>query len=379
MGQIVDISQFKNVTDWDALRSAVDAVILRMGYSYSRPKDLHICVDQKYGEYRRQCEARGIPFGLYYFTDAITADEAVKEADFVAFECRNIKDFILPVFCDTEYVDSKDHTGRADKLSREQRTACVKAFCSRLQAWGIPAGIYASDTWLANNLDMSQLPFSVWVAAWGVEQPRYHNYVLWQYTSKGSVPGIEGNVDLSTRDKIWQDAVDRVTNIQLAEIKYLEKKDGNLNYLYTKDKNIGDANYTKYGYEMHKLQPSNMDYPAAWCMTFQSWAFVQAFGLSEAKRMLCGDIEDYCPFAARRFRNAGRWFATPAVGDLVFFGTPGNESHVGRVYQISGGMIRTIEGNTSLASGVETNGGGVWSKSYPLNEKRIVGYGRPMY
>ena len=376
MGQIVDISQFKVVTDWDALKASTDAVILRMGYSYSRPKDLHICVDQKYPEYRRQCEARGIPFGLYYFTDAITPEEAVKEADFVAWECRNIKQFILPVFCDTEWIDGN---GRADKLSKEQRTACVKAFCARLQAWGIPAGIYASDTWLTNNLDMSQLPFSVWVAAWGVEQPRYHDYVLWQFTSKGSVPGVEGNVDLSTRDKIWQDAVDRVTNIQTAEIKYLEKKDGNLNYLYTKDKNVGNANFSKYGYEMHKLQPRTMDYPAPWCMAFQSWSFVQAFGLEEAKRKLCGDIDDYCPVAAMRFRDAGRWFTTPKVGDLVFFGTSGNETHVGRVYQISGGMIRTIEGNTSLVSGVEANGGGVWAKSYPLNEKRIVGYGRPLY
>lgn len=376
MGQIVDISQFKNVTDWDALNKAADAVILRIGYTYSRPKDLHICVDHKYAEYRRQCETRRIPFGLYYFTDAITVDEAVKEADFVAHECKGISNFILPVFCDTERVDG---LGRADNLSKEQRTACVKAFCSRLQAWGIPAGIYASDSWLTENLDMSQLPFSVWVASWRTDRPRYSNYVLWQYTSKGSIPGIEGDVDLSTRDNVFDDPIQRVTDIELAEIKYLEKKDGNLNYLYTKDKNIGNANFSKYGYEMHKLQPSNMDYPAAWCMAFQSWAFVQAFGLAEAKRMLCGDIEDYCPFAARRFRNAGRWFTTPAVGDLVFFGTPGNESHVGRVYQISGGMIRTIEGNTSLASGVETNGGGVWSKSYPLNEKRIVGYGRPMY
>ena len=373
LGQIVDISQFKTVTDWDALKNAADAVILRIGYSYSRPKDLHICVDQKYPEYRRQCEVRGIPFGLYYFTDAITPDEAVKEADFVAWECRDIKNYILPVFCDTERVDGQ---GRADNLSKAQRTACVKAFCSRLQAWGVPSGIYASDSWLVNNLDMSQLPFSVWVAAWGVSKPKYNDYVIWQFTNSGTIPGVEGEVDLSTRDRLWEDAIEKVTNIQLGELLYQEKNNGNVKLLYTKDQNVGkNFNYTKYGYEMHQLQPRNMDYPAPWCMCFQSWSFVQAFGLDAAKEMFCGDLDDYCPTAAKRFRDAGRWYKIPEVGDLVFFGVYANESHVGRVYQISGGMIRTIEGNATQANGIDA----VLARSYSLTDAKIVGYGRPKY
>jgi GH25 family lysozyme M1 (1,4-beta-N-acetylmuramidase) len=373
MGQIIDLSQWNAVTDWDAVKGAVDAVILRCGYTLSTQKDLTVCVDHKYPAYRAACESRGIPLSLYYFTNAVTPQEAQIEASYVAGECRGLHGYTLPVFVDSERVSG---IGRADNLIREQRTKCVRAFCAGLQAAGVPAGIYASDSWMSEQLDMDKLPFSLWVAAWGASRPRHEDYVLWQYSNSGSIPGINGKVDMSTRDRPWLSAKDRIIDLLIGEVGYLEKaSDADL---YAKKANPGSANYTKYGAEMHSLQPRNMDFPAPWCATLMSWAFVQVLGLDGAKRALCGDIDDYCPALVAQFQRAGRWYSTPEVGDLVFFGQGGSE-HVGLVYQISAGMIRTIEGNTSSSSGVVANGGGVWSKSYTIGYSRIAGYGRPKY
>lgn len=373
MGNIIDLSQWNTVDNWDLVKDNVEAVILRAGYTLSTQKDLHVCVDQRYPAYRAACEARGIPLSLYYFTNAVTPQEAQIEASYLASECRDLKGYTLPVFVDSERVSG---TGRADNLIREQRTKCIRAFCAGLQAAGVPAGIYASDSWMSEQLDMDKLPFSLWVAAWGASRPRHEDYVLWQYSNSGTIPGINGRVDLSTRDRPWLSARDRIIDLLIGEVGYLEKaSDADL---YSKKANPGHGNFTKYGSEMHSLQPRNMDYPAAWCATLQCWAFVQILGLEGARRALCGDIDDYCPKLVKNFKAAKRFFPTPEVGDLVFFGQGGGE-HVGLVYQISAGSIRTIEGNTDSSSGVVANGGGVWSKSYTIGYSRIAGYGRPIY
>lgn len=374
MGMIIDLSQWNTVEDWDAVKGAVDAVILRCGYTLSASKEFHICVDQRYAAHRAAIRQRGIPLSLYYTTGALTPQEAQIEASFVAGECRDLSGYVLPVFIDSELI--LGGKGRADTLIREQRTKCVRAFCAALQAAGVPAGIYASDSWMTEQLDMDKLPFSLWVAAWGANRPRHEDYVLWQYSNSGTIPGINGRVDMSTRDRPWLSARDRIIDLEISEVGYLEKaSDADL---YSKKANAGSANFTKYTSEMHRLQPRNMDHPAPWCASFQCWAFTQILGVDGAKRALCGDIDDYCPALVAQFQKAGRWHSTPEVGDLVFFGQGGSE-HVGLVYQISAGMIRTIEGNTSSSSGVVANGGGVWSKSYTIGYSRIAGYGRPIY
>lgn len=78
----------------------------------------------------------------------------------------------------------------------------LKIICNDLLSFGIPCGIYASRSWLYNNLDMSQIApaanDNTWVAEYGVSKHKYTGKrILWQYTSKGSIPGIKGNVDLS--------------------------------------------------------------------------------------------------------------------------------------------------------------------------------------
>lgn len=375
--KIIDISQWNTVSDWDQVKANVDAVIIRMGYTYSRTGD--ICVDKKYVENRLTCKQKNIPYSLYYFTNAITEEEAIREAQFVIYECRDLSKFILPVFVDSEAVDGQ---GRADNLDVETRTRCLQAFCGSLQRAGIPAGIYCNENWVKTRIDRTRLPYSLWLASWGVSKPSITDYTIWQYTNVGQIPGIVGNVDISTEPAESSEVsnIQKIISLAISEEGYIEKRNGDINYIYTKDQNVGDANYTKYNYEMHKLQPYNMDYPAAWCMCFISWLFVELFGLDSAKRMLCGDVDDYTITAASRFMSNGRWYSEPRVGDIVFFSNSlGEICHVGLVYKVNASFIHTIEGNTSSAAGVVANGGCVRRKSYQRTYGRIAGYGRPRY
>lgn len=172
-------------------------------------------------------------------------------------------------------------------------------------------------------------------------------------------------------------AIEKLLAIASNEVGYLEKKNGNS--LNDKTANAGSANYTKYGYEMHKLYPATMDYPAAWCDCFVDWCFVQAFGKDIAMKML-HKFDDYTVNSAGYYKNNKEWYKTPKVGDQIFFiNNKGGICHTGLVYAVDKTYVYTIEGNTSSASGVVANGGCVAKKSYKLSYNRIAGYGRPNY
>lgn len=171
--------------------------------------------------------------------------------------------------------------------------------------------------------------------------------------------------------------VDKVLKIAEAQVGYLEKKSNS--QLDDKTANAGTANYTKYGRDMHKIYPSVMNFPAAWCDAFVDWCFYMAYGVSNAKALLGGNFNDYTPSSAQLYKNKKAWYTSPKVGDQIFFKNSQRICHTGLVYKVDKERVYTIEGNTSGASGVIANGGGVCKKSYRLGSSYIAGYGRPKY
>ena len=172
--------------------------------------------------------------------------------------------------------------------------------------------------------------------------------------------------------------VDKVIAIAEAEVGYLEKKSNS--QLNNKTANAGSANYTKYGKEMHDIYPSVMDFPAAWCDAFVDWCFYKAYGKANAKGLLGGDFNDYTVASAQLYKNKNAWYTSnPKVGDQIFFKNSTRICHTGLVYKVDSTYVYTIEGNTSGASGVIANGGGVCKKKYVLGYSKIAGYGRPKY
>ena len=167
-----------------------------------------------------------------------------------------------------------------------------------------------------------------------------------------------------------------------AEVGYLEKK-SNAD-LDSKTGNAGSNNYTKYARDLHAAgyyQANKNGYE--WCEVFNDWCHWIASGkdakLAQEVIFQKGLYGAGCVWSAKCYRDAGRFFTSPNVGDQIYFGTKGNETHTGIVYKVDSSKVYTIEGNTSGASGVIANGGGVCKKSYSLTYDKIVGYGRPKY
>lgn len=167
-----------------------------------------------------------------------------------------------------------------------------------------------------------------------------------------------------------------------AEVGYLEKET-NKN-LDSKTENAGDENYTKYARDLNNANYYNGNKNGyAWCDVFVDWLFYQLCGKDamKAQEIICqtGNLGAGCTYSMRYYKNAGRFYTSPKVGDQIFFGSGSESSHTGIVYKVDGSNVYTIEGNTSGASGVVANGGGVFKKSYALNYYKILGYGRPRY
>ena len=174
-------------------------------------------------------------------------------------------------------------------------------------------------------------------------------------------------------------AIEKVIATAKAEVGYLEKK-SNSN-LDSKTANSGYNNYTKYWRDIANWGLGN--YQAQyWCAAFIFWCFVKTFGKDKAKKLLLHAPYISCYTAGNLFKNAGRLYADPKVGDVVLFKkSDGVFGHTGIVYKVANGYFYTIEGNTSSSSGVVANGGAVAYKSYSISGAKNSGhkFARPDY
>lgn len=191
----IDLSKYNRVVDWKAVSDNVDGIILRVGYrGYSSGK---IVLDPMFKNYARECFNYAIPFGIYFMSQAITPMEAIEEADFAL---NYAEDFnaSLPIFIDSEDGDGTAKIVRADALNKIDRTNVCEFFCNTINNSRRKAGIYASTSWFENRLDVSRLNnYLLWVAQYGPKCTAKHRVDMWQYTSSGQVPGINGKVDCS--------------------------------------------------------------------------------------------------------------------------------------------------------------------------------------
>lgn len=178
----------------------------------------------------------------------------------------------------------------------------------------------------------------------------------------------------------------KVIDIALAEVGYLEKASNS--QLDSKTANAGDKNRTKYSRDLASISFYNGNKQGvAWCDVFVDWCFVQAYGKANALAMTYqpttakNNAGAGCKYSRSYYKNKGKLFDTPQPGDQIFFYSADKTqiAHTGLVYKVDGSKVYTVEGNTSGASGVIANGGGVCKKSYNLTYGRIAGYGRPNY
>ena len=199
--EVVDVSYIQSKTiDWAKVKAAgISGAIVRCGYrgygSSAALKEDSMFLNHIQGAYKA-----GLKVGIYFFTEAVNEAEGRAEARFALAQLKKsgVK-ITYPIAVDTENISASNPIPRANssKLSVANRTAAIKGFCEEIKKNGYEPMIYASTSWLNNQLNMSKLPYKVWVAQYNTSVTYKGSYIMWQYTSTGKVNGISGVVDKS--------------------------------------------------------------------------------------------------------------------------------------------------------------------------------------
>lgn len=227
--KIIDVSYHNGAIDFSKVKeSGIDGVIIRAGYGQGN-------TDKKFREYIKACNKIGLPVGIYWFSYAYTVDMAKKEADY----CINlIKDYkvSLPVFFDWEYDSMRYANERKVYPNRTLITRMNQAFCKKVQKAGYKAGYYYNNDYGLKYFDFSQLSgFYSWYARY--TSATQDKCDIWQYSEKGKVSGISGNVDMNKvintkifdttkKTNVIKDAISKVTSTKVSDTKMPTIKEG---------------------------------------------------------------------------------------------------------------------------------------------------------
>ena len=185
----IDVSRHQGSIDWARVKaSGIDVAIIRTSYGMKQTDDKAIYNIE-------EALINGIEIGVYHFVYADSKEEVEKNAEKFFQVCKPyLKQIKFGCWCDWEYDTDKRN---GNKFNKDQRTELVKVFCEKCKALGMPnVGVYANPDYLLTKFgDLSAYP--LWIAKYGKKPSTSQwNFVMWQYTSKGNVAGINGNVDL---------------------------------------------------------------------------------------------------------------------------------------------------------------------------------------
>lgn len=191
----VDVSAYQMEIDWPAAaEDGIDFAILRLGYRGYTEGGLFL--DKCFEQNLRGALDAGLEVGVYFFSQAITPEEAEAEAAYIlnAIEGHEIA---YPIAFDWEPISSgKD--ARTDGLDNETLTRCAAAFCEKIKAAGYTPAVYFNQSLGYLRYDLRELTgYDLWLAEYDTKPDFYYHFDLWQYTYTGRVAGIEGNVDLN--------------------------------------------------------------------------------------------------------------------------------------------------------------------------------------
>lgn len=177
----IDVSKHQTSVDFKKVKKeGFEFAIIRCGYrGYGSGK---VTTDERWSQHVKNAIASKMPYGVYFFSQAITVAEAIEEAKYTLklVKAQSVQP-VYPIYIDTEWAN-KNHTGRADSLTKAQRTAIVKAFCAEIEKAGYYAGIYASTSWFTYQLNDNELTrYDKWIAQYATECEYKGDYGMWQY------------------------------------------------------------------------------------------------------------------------------------------------------------------------------------------------------
>ena len=245
---VIDVSHHQGDIDWNAVAAyGIDEAIIRIGFrGYGEFGE--VVEDKKFRQNLEGATAAGLQVGVYFYTQAISTEEAIEEADFVLNTLGEMQncEVTCPVYLDIEDVEGD--TGRLDAMmyTPDVHTELCRTFCSVIEAGGYQAGIYSNKHWLNNKLyaeDLAQ-DFDIWLANYTTQTNYTGTYQMWQYSKNGWVDGINMYVDRNVSYSRRADYVsDGLTIACIGEIANpVLIGDGTFTY-YTSDPNVATVDY----------------------------------------------------------------------------------------------------------------------------------------
>ncbi len=194
----VDVSYYQKTIDWNKAKAdGIDYAIIRMGYrGYSSGA---LATDTMFAANMQGAIAAGIKVGVYFFSLAVNADEAMAEAQYVANAIAPYQ-ITMPVAIDWEYLGNKENDPRyTSGTSKATNTMVCTVFCDIISTYGYTPMVYANKNDLTNHLDGATLgtKYEIWLARYNNTAEYNNPYSFWQYSSKGSVNGMSGSIDMN--------------------------------------------------------------------------------------------------------------------------------------------------------------------------------------
>ena len=186
MSKLIDVSCWNSGIDYNAVKaSGIDSVIIRAGYGREVYQK-----DSQFENHYAGARSAGMNIGVYWYSYADSVQDAITEAEACLASIAG-KRFELPI-----YFDMEENWQTA--YGRAKLTTMAIAFCQTIEEAGYRAGVYSNVNWFTNFLDYNRLvaEYSIWLAQWGSSTYSY-DCDIWQYADDGSVPGIDGNVDMN--------------------------------------------------------------------------------------------------------------------------------------------------------------------------------------
>lgn len=191
----IDVSKFQGNIDWKKVKqSGIEFAIIRLGFRGYGDKG-NIVLDTKFEENSISAKKEDIDIGVYFFSQAITENEAIEEAKYVLDNIKD-KNVTYPICFDLEKI--KYDTARTDNLSSSQITDIAIAFCEEIKKAGFTPIIYGNSKTFTTRMQLERLNnYQKWYADY-LKTPLYpYDFSFWQYTETGKVNGIDGNVDIN--------------------------------------------------------------------------------------------------------------------------------------------------------------------------------------
>ena len=191
----IDVSESQQDIDWQAVAGdGIDFAMIRLGYRGATEGDLYL--DASYWSNIDGARSAGIDCGIYFFSQAITEEEAVEEAEFV-LDCLGGTALEYPIAFDSEVVTGAQ-TGRTAGLSRDEMSAIADAFCKRVEQGGYDTLVYGNAGDLSRYSGSVVGDGGIWWAEYDASQPsHYLDIAMWQYSNAGAIAGISTNVDMN--------------------------------------------------------------------------------------------------------------------------------------------------------------------------------------